>query len=135
MISSLLGCWKFIGSQVMDLKGGILTDPASNASGLIIYNINHIAVQISIPQNCSVEGGLKVKFNYISYCGTYVFEESSQIVTHNVMFSNIPDMVGHSVQRKVERIGIDNISLTNVKPEQYGMSEQVYRKLFWKKID
>ncbi len=134
MLSELLGCWKFKGTQMTDVEGHSLPDPLNQASGLLIHSSKYMAVQLYLPKdsNLSEHVGMQVD---ISYYETYDFDRSSQIVTHYVESSNIGDMVGKSLPRKVKKINEATIALANTEPEQFGIGIMIFRKLIWEKTD
>jgi hypothetical protein len=110
MIASLLGCWKFNGSQMTDTEGNSLLDPLNKAQGLIIYTPGYMAVQLSL-RGDSLSEEIVMESDYISYYGSYAFDASMQIVIHHVQSSSILSMVGKSLPRKVKEISKNRISL------------------------
>lgn len=130
-VNSLMGTWRFIGSTMIDEQGKNMPDPVNDSQGLIAYTDKHMSVQIA---SDSRKNDIATT-NYIAYCGTYDFDSESQVVTHHVRLSNIPDMLGLSVQRKVTYIDKQTITLMNIEPEKFASDIKIIRTLTWIRED
>lgn len=130
----LLGDWRFEGSTLTDSAGNSLADPMNKGSGILMYSANgYMAAQLSTSAPMTTPE-VNLTSAYIAYYGKYVFDEKSQVVTHEVIDSNLLPLVGKRVQRKVIAKEPGLIFLQNVEPETFGIDRPVFRKLLWRLV-
>ncbi len=131
----LIGEWSFTNSILMDIYGQILEDPGSKGTGMLIYTASgNMAGQLSANRVESSKKEIEFKTDYIAYYGTYEFDSNSMQVTHHIVNSNIPVLVGASIKRQVKIIEPGLISLKLIEPETFITNQPVYRELFWRRI-
>lgn len=133
MQNSLIGSWIFVDSIMTDIYGEKIEPPEADWKGLLIYTSTHdVAVQLS--NSTTHENSTFVKSNYSAYYGKYQFDETRQIVTHEIINSNIPTLVGATIQRQVTFHATDFISLKLIEPETFATHQPIYWELFWKQL-
>jgi hypothetical protein len=134
----LIGTWQFDHSILTDENQVIMpNDPVNNAIGLLVYTDTHyMSAQLHIPNTepGNEASSIQLSTNYIAYYAKINIDDSKQIVTQNIISSNIPDMIHKKVIRKFTFHNDNQLSLVNLIPEQVATKETIYRELFWNRI-
>lgn len=139
---TLLGTWKLV-SCVGHWADGRVTYPyGENPEGMLIYDAEgHFSGQIQGQGRPLFESGnllkgapeeIKAAFEgYVAYYGTYLVDEHTSSVTHQVQGSLFPNWVGTTQTRLYEFKG-GRLSLTP--PPFVGKRNQLSITLLWERI-
>ncbi len=142
MITKLIGTWKLSHCIALDPSGIEQPDPFHDATGIITYDDKGMmAAQImkadhgkSITGNIfeATDQSYRQAFeDYIAYFGTYCADEINQIVTHSVIGSLWPNMLGMYISRHFQFNKDNSLTLSPTHPETLANEQPITRYLTW----
>jgi hypothetical protein len=144
-MNTLIGSWALLHCKLVDVHGEELVDPFADAFGRIMYDAaGNMSAQIMKNGyeeifSCPTQGanGQQIRQayeSYLAYYGKYTIDEVEKIVTHQVVGSLLPSMIGLEIFRKFEFHDADTIVLSNAKPEIFMTTTPITRYLTWQRI-
>ena len=141
-MTPLVGTWRLLDVVAVREDGTTVTSKwGPHPRGYIVYDRSgHMAAQISgdprpkfgVRDNPTAEEGRAAYKSYLAYAGTYSFDPTRSVVTHQIEMSLDPSDVGKDLQREARLEGNHVVLLAQ--PYTLG-GEQVRNRLTWERVN
>jgi len=141
--ASIVGAWKLTSFKTQKANGEVVYPFGKNARGSIIYtDSGRFSVQFMRPDRPKFTSGdqmkgtsEEIKANYegfVSYFGSYEFDNENGFIIHHVEGSLFPNWEGQGLKRFFELSG--NRLKISIPPTLWGGGGEVVGILIWERI-
>lgn len=141
--SKLQGAWRLTDYFAESQNGSVFYPLGPEACGFIMYtNDAHMSATIMRPNRTQFEstdmmGGTPDEHaaaaaGYLSYAGTFVVDEQSDVVTHHIKTALVPNWIGNDFTRKVI-LGGDKLELRALAPSLVAGEMRLVR-VVWERV-
>lgn len=138
----MVGAWKLISFKIQKANGEVIYPFGKNARGSIIYtDSGRFSAQVMRPDRPKFASGDQMKGTaeeikanyegYVSYYGSYEFDNENGFIIHHVEGSLFPNWEGQGLKRFFELSG--NRLKINTPPTLWGGGENVATAI-WERI-